>query len=295
MILKSIENLNEGRGSSEKAISEFIESHYEVPWAHSSYLNHHLCKLVENGDIVVTSDGHYLIPNLNPEPKAKEQKRKGKGAVVEVKNQLGEKEKLRIQEMGQAQIYDEREEGLRIQPEIWKAPFDSGTPNNPGQYSEKQPVLPQSQPREEDGDAWVFLPLGPLEEKNQLGEEGRVAIKESSQWQRPGDHVMDETQEQVYEVNEGKSQSSPGQENACLKDGDYASLRMVKPVSPRVEDEEEEPPEELRNQTNRRRQPFETWIPIDSWTPINPQQLPLSQNQQEDKHAPSRRHPTKAF
>lgn len=119
MILDAIKTLKEKRGSSEKSLSEFIKSNHEVPWAHSSYLSHHLCKLAQNGDIVVTSDDHYMIPTGNPNPKRKEkqQKRKrhqGRGrrgiydkeAVVEKKNQLGEQEKVVIKELSQAQKHE---------------------------------------------------------------------------------------------------------------------------------------------------------------------------------------------
>ncbi|XP_057961757.1 uncharacterized protein LOC131153456 [Malania oleifera] len=63
MIHRAIIELNEECGSSMKAISEFIEAEYDdLPWAHSRLLRHHLGKLCETREIVVTVSQRYLIP-----------------------------------------------------------------------------------------------------------------------------------------------------------------------------------------------------------------------------------------
>lgn len=62
MIEKAILDLNEEGGSREESISRFIRSEYEdLPWAHSRFLSHHLKKLTESEEIVVTSDRRYMI------------------------------------------------------------------------------------------------------------------------------------------------------------------------------------------------------------------------------------------
>ncbi|KAK1374648.1 H15 domain-containing protein [Heracleum sosnowskyi] len=66
MIHRAIEELNEKGGSSEESISEYIKKqHNDLPLAHSSLLNHHLGKLCDSGEIVVTGKHLYLLPGCN--------------------------------------------------------------------------------------------------------------------------------------------------------------------------------------------------------------------------------------
>ncbi|KAF5479677.1 hypothetical protein F2P56_000478 [Juglans regia] len=65
MIRRAIEGLN-GEGSTEEAISEFIKKDVEdLPWAHESFLRHHLKKLTETGEILKTSENCYMLPVEN--------------------------------------------------------------------------------------------------------------------------------------------------------------------------------------------------------------------------------------
>ncbi|KAL7132322.1 hypothetical protein ABFS83_12G066000 [Erythranthe nasuta] len=71
MIENAIKELNEeGRGSSEDAISNFILNQFnnninknnKLGWAHSALLKHHLVKLCESGNLVITSpQGFYAL------------------------------------------------------------------------------------------------------------------------------------------------------------------------------------------------------------------------------------------
>ncbi|CAL5338917.1 unnamed protein product [Camellia sinensis] len=62
MIHGAIKELNEEGGSSEESISKFIKNkHDDLPWAHSTFLKHHLWKLCESGDIAVTYEKRYLL------------------------------------------------------------------------------------------------------------------------------------------------------------------------------------------------------------------------------------------
>ncbi|KAE9450934.1 hypothetical protein C3L33_17163, partial [Rhododendron williamsianum] len=62
MIHGAIGELKEPEGCTEESISKFIRRHYDdLPWSHSTLLNHHLQKLCECGEIVVTSDNCYLL------------------------------------------------------------------------------------------------------------------------------------------------------------------------------------------------------------------------------------------
>ncbi|XP_058184371.1 uncharacterized protein LOC131301890 isoform X2 [Rhododendron vialii] len=62
MIHGAIGELKEPDGCTEESISKFIRRHYDdLPWSHSTLLNHHLQKLCECGEIVVTSDNCYLL------------------------------------------------------------------------------------------------------------------------------------------------------------------------------------------------------------------------------------------
>ncbi|XP_035550581.1 uncharacterized protein LOC108983395 [Juglans regia] len=66
MIWRAIEGLNEEEGSTEEAISKFIkEDVKDLPWAHASFLRHHLNKLSESGEIVKTSENCYMLPTGN--------------------------------------------------------------------------------------------------------------------------------------------------------------------------------------------------------------------------------------
>ncbi|GMP93592.1 hypothetical protein CsSME_00043355 [Camellia sinensis var. sinensis] len=62
MIYRAIMELKEPEGSTEESISEFIRKRYDdLPWAHFTLLKHHLQKLCESGEIVVTSNECYLV------------------------------------------------------------------------------------------------------------------------------------------------------------------------------------------------------------------------------------------
>ncbi|KAI8538915.1 hypothetical protein RHMOL_Rhmol09G0140500 [Rhododendron molle] len=62
MIHGAIGELKEPEGCTEESISKCIRRHYDdLPWSHSTLLNHHLQKLCECGEIVVTSDNCYLL------------------------------------------------------------------------------------------------------------------------------------------------------------------------------------------------------------------------------------------
>ncbi|KAL8112253.1 uncharacterized protein LOC141663784 [Apium graveolens] len=62
MIYKAIKELDEAGGSTEEAISLFIKKEQnDLPWAHSTLLAHHLQKLCENGDVVVTGEKCYML------------------------------------------------------------------------------------------------------------------------------------------------------------------------------------------------------------------------------------------
>ncbi|KAK2634244.1 hypothetical protein Ddye_029036 [Dipteronia dyeriana] len=62
MILKAISESDEQGGSSEEAISTFIEAEYDdLPIPHTSLLSHHLQKLITKGEIVCTSANCYTL------------------------------------------------------------------------------------------------------------------------------------------------------------------------------------------------------------------------------------------
>ncbi|KAM3750606.1 hypothetical protein ACB098_04G048400 [Castanea mollissima] len=63
MIRRAIEELNDGKGSTMEAISKFIlEGVEDLPWAHASFLSHHLSKLSESGEIIKVSENCYRLP-----------------------------------------------------------------------------------------------------------------------------------------------------------------------------------------------------------------------------------------
>ncbi|KAL0408962.1 UNVERIFIED_CONTAM: hypothetical protein Sradi_1830600 [Sesamum radiatum] len=71
MIERALRELNDKRGSSEDSISRFLEKAYSnLPWADSVFLKHHLQKLYESGDIVVTRDERYMLAVENPSLKS---------------------------------------------------------------------------------------------------------------------------------------------------------------------------------------------------------------------------------
>ncbi|KAL2233319.1 UNVERIFIED_CONTAM: hypothetical protein Sindi_1511900 [Sesamum indicum] len=71
MIERALQELNDRRGSSEDSISQFLEKAYNnLPWADSALLKHHLQKLYESGDIVITRDKKYMLAAQNPSLKS---------------------------------------------------------------------------------------------------------------------------------------------------------------------------------------------------------------------------------
>ncbi|KAK8490075.1 hypothetical protein V6N11_081546 [Hibiscus sabdariffa] len=62
MIRQAILKLNEDCGSTEEAISMHLEKEYQgLPWAHASFLSHHLKKLCSSGELVCVGDERYMI------------------------------------------------------------------------------------------------------------------------------------------------------------------------------------------------------------------------------------------
>lgn len=66
MIWRAISELNEDGGSSEEAISRFIEAEYkDLPCAHAGLLHHHLQNLVDKEEIIRASTSCYRLPSAN--------------------------------------------------------------------------------------------------------------------------------------------------------------------------------------------------------------------------------------
>ncbi|RDX85628.1 HMG-Y-related protein A, partial [Mucuna pruriens] len=62
MIYRAITELDEGTGSTEEAISEFIKREYnDLPWAHAKILSLQLEKLCELGEIARAEGGRYVL------------------------------------------------------------------------------------------------------------------------------------------------------------------------------------------------------------------------------------------
>ncbi|KAK7362562.1 hypothetical protein VNO77_04678 [Canavalia gladiata] len=79
MIRRAIMELNEGSGSTEKAISEFIKREYDdLPWAHVKILGLHLRKLCEVEELVCAEGGRYKLLPDREETKQCRGNKKGK-------------------------------------------------------------------------------------------------------------------------------------------------------------------------------------------------------------------------
>lgn len=83
MICNAIIGLDEATGSTEKAISEFIEREYDdLPLAHGRILSLQLEKLCEIGEIESVSGGRYVVMVDDSErkqcSKSSEKKKRGK-------------------------------------------------------------------------------------------------------------------------------------------------------------------------------------------------------------------------
>ncbi|GMJ03711.1 hypothetical protein HRI_004040300 [Hibiscus trionum] len=62
MIRQAILKLNDDCGSTEEAISMHLEKEYRgLPWAHASFLSHHLNKLCSSGELICVSNERYMI------------------------------------------------------------------------------------------------------------------------------------------------------------------------------------------------------------------------------------------
>lgn len=67
MIERAIRELNEeGGGSTEESISNFIRKEYDdLPWSHTTLLNHHLLELCKCGNVFLTCDQRYSLVDAN--------------------------------------------------------------------------------------------------------------------------------------------------------------------------------------------------------------------------------------
>lgn len=62
MIERAIQELNEEGGSTEESISNFIRKEYDdLPWSHTTLLNHHLLELCKCGNVFLTCDQRYSL------------------------------------------------------------------------------------------------------------------------------------------------------------------------------------------------------------------------------------------
>ncbi|MBA0666956.1 hypothetical protein Goklo_003311 [Gossypium klotzschianum] len=62
MIQQAILKLNEECGSKEEDISRFIEKEYKgLPWAHASFLSHHLERLCRTGELTYVDNERYMV------------------------------------------------------------------------------------------------------------------------------------------------------------------------------------------------------------------------------------------
>ncbi|KAL0736265.1 hypothetical protein Bca4012_012475 [Brassica carinata] len=107
MIFIAITELNEEGGSSEEAISEFIKSRYEsLPFAHTSFLNHHLAKLVEKREILCDYNNYcYTLPGLKKATSSNDAERKGVEITLRGNEQCGVDEVMNLQnEEGSVEI-----------------------------------------------------------------------------------------------------------------------------------------------------------------------------------------------
>ncbi|KAJ4834919.1 hypothetical protein Tsubulata_032573 [Turnera subulata] len=79
MIYEAINSLREEAGSSQASISSFIKSHHpDLPWAHETFLSHHLNRLtLKGGQITKTKNGHYMFFRSNPYQKDINQEKEG--------------------------------------------------------------------------------------------------------------------------------------------------------------------------------------------------------------------------
>ncbi|CAI9275949.1 unnamed protein product [Lactuca saligna] len=69
MIHKALRELNEKRGSSEESISKYIKQEFvDLPWAHSTFLKHHLEKLCDCKEISITRKKRYLLAGVDSDP-----------------------------------------------------------------------------------------------------------------------------------------------------------------------------------------------------------------------------------
>ncbi|CAK7349612.1 unnamed protein product [Dovyalis caffra] len=78
MIHRAIDHaLKEGKGSSQASISLYLKSQYhDLPWAHESFLSHHLALLATKGEITITPNGCYMFPPSSHYLKNQQQGRK---------------------------------------------------------------------------------------------------------------------------------------------------------------------------------------------------------------------------
>ncbi|PPD67656.1 hypothetical protein GOBAR_DD35468 [Gossypium barbadense] len=149
MIQQAILKLNEECGSKEEDISRFIEKEYKgLPWAHASFLSHHLERLCRTGELTSVDNERYMVCMDDGDFRNKEETSlglkvsncdekedrvlvRGKGSEVEVFNGWSgvngdrvlesekrcEVERQSVEVNGRNRACDERREGFEEQME----------------------------------------------------------------------------------------------------------------------------------------------------------------------------------
>lgn len=123
MIQRAITELNEQGGSSEEAISKFIEAEYEdLPFAHAALLTCHLQKLVIKGEIVSTSANCYMLSFEDIYSLHKLKKENKRSKRCEQNRTYSRQRKFRrVQSQKQQKIEDSQEQN-QVQQEMSERP-----------------------------------------------------------------------------------------------------------------------------------------------------------------------------
>ncbi|GMP59181.1 hypothetical protein CsSME_00022564 [Camellia sinensis var. sinensis] len=215
MIHGAIKELNEEGGSSEESISKFIKNkHDDLPWAHSTFLKHHLWKLCESGDIAVTYEKRYLLGGAitklstnqrtcatpkREQLKTKQRKVRGKRRGRQHKKYVSEEEEEteeetkeeteeEMEEEEEDETEEDEEEEKKMEMEMVDIEIQSGDDASPKREQLKTKQKVRGRPRKKDVIGEEEMEMIDIEI---LSKEQNKAIEEQNQLTEERDEVFD--------------------------------------------------------------------------------------------------------
>lgn len=199
MIQRAITELNEQGGSSEEAISKFIEAEYEdLPFAHAALLTCHLQKLVIKGEIISTSANCYMLSFEDIYSLHKLKKENKRSKRCEQNRTYGRQRKFRrVQSQKQQKIEDSQEQN-QVQQEMSERPEKQ-------KQAEQRIGLIEKQKKQ--GDAELNGEKNEVEELRLKVVEEQIVVEQDWEGNEEHDQMQEQQNHQHKELDLQQSQA----------------------------------------------------------------------------------------